>query len=347
MPFISAVELHAHFFAARAVQDFIDALRRQRVDRRVQVDVIAFRHRFNHLPVISALLPRTVPFQGRDGAFIKGAVRVRDQQIGIDFLLAAQPLAVRARAVRRIERKRAWLDFRQADAVNRAGQVFGVIQVCRRIDAEVLHRQIPFAQFQRGFDRIGQAGAHLAAFILIFRLADYQPVHHGFNRVILVAVQRDFILQAVHRAVGAHAHKTGLADLIQHSLVGALAAAHDRREDQQTRAFGQVFQGIHDFLRRLLAHLAAAHRAMRDARAGKQQAHVIIDFRDRADRGARIVRSAFLIDRYSRRQPIDVIDIRLVHLPEELARVRGERFDVAALAFGKDRIERQRAFPRP
>ena len=53
---------------------------------------------------------------------------------------------------------------------------------------------------------------------------------------------------------------------------------------------------------------------------------------------------AFLLDRNSRRQPFDRIDIRLSHLFEKLAGIGGERFDVSALSFRIDRIERQRRF---
>ena len=43
---------------------------------------------------------------------------------------------------------------------------------------------------------------------------------------------------------------------------------------------------------------------------------------------------------------VDRIDLRLVHAVEELPRVRRERLDVAALAFGVQRIEHQRRLAR-
>ena len=39
-----------------------------------------------------------------------------------------------------------------------------------------------------------------------------------------------------------------------------------------------------------------------------------------------------------------MVDVRLLHLPEELPRVRRERFDIPALAFGEDRVEGKRRF---
>src|SRR5262249_8841761 len=42
----------------------------------------------------------------------------------------------------------------------------------------------------------------------------------------------------------------------------------------------------------------------------------------------------------------DLIDVRLLHHFEELPRVGREAFDITALAFGIDRVEGERRFPR-
>ena len=47
------------------------------------------------------------------------------------------------------------------------------------------------------------------------------------------------------------------------------------------------------------------------------------------------------------RQPLDEVDVGLVHLPEELPRVGRQRLDVAPLALGEDRVEGQRGLARP
>jgi len=54
-----------------------------------------------------------------------------------------------------------------------------------------------------------------------------------------------------------------------------------------------------------------------------------------------------LLDGDSGREPFDGVDVRLVHDPEELAGVSGERFDVPPLLFGVQRVERERRFPGP
>jgi hypothetical protein len=44
---------------------------------------------------------------------------------------------------------------------------------------------------------------------------------------------------------------------------------------------------------------------------------------------------------------LDEVDVGLLHQLQELARVRRERFDVAALALGVERVECERRFPEP
>src|SRR5690606_11091475 len=63
---------------------------------------------------------------------------------------------------------------------------------------------------------------------------------------------------------------------------------------------------------------------------------------DGAHGGARVVRGRLLLDRDRRAQALDVVDVGFFHHAEELPGVRGQRLDVAALAFGVDRVERQR-----
>jgi hypothetical protein len=84
-------------------------------------------------------------------------------------------------------------------------------------------------------------------------------------------------------------------------------------------------------------------RTVRRPRPRKQQAQVIVDFGDGADRRARVVRCGLLLDRDRGRQAFDHIDIRLVHELQELARVRGQRLDIAALPLGIKRVEGERA----
>ena len=76
-------------------------------------------------------------------------------------------------------------------------------------------------------------------------------------------------------------------------------------------------------------------------RARKQQLEVIVDLRHRAHGGARVAHRVGLVDGNRGRHAFDLVYSRLVHAIEELARVCREGLDIAALAFGVERIEHQ------
>ena len=83
----------------------------------------------------------------------------------------------------------------------------------------------------------------------------------------------------------------------------------------------------------------AAVVAVRLADPRPEQAQVVVDLGDGADRRARVARGGLLVDRDRRREPLDGVDVGLLHLAEELPRVGRERLDVAALPLGVDRVE--------
>ena len=136
------------------------------------------------------------------------------------------------------------------------------------------------------------------------------------------------------------------AQLLELLAVLALAAAHDRRQDHEPRAVLQVHDLVDDLLGRLRRDRPAAVEAVRLADARPQQAQVVVDLRHGADRRARVARGRLLVDRDRGRQALDRVDVRLVHLPQELAGVGAQRLDVAALALGVDRVERERRLAR-
>jgi len=71
-----------------------------------------------------------------------------------------------------------------------------------------------------------------------------------------------------------------------------------------------------------------------------------MDFGNGADRGTRVVRGGFLLNRNGRRQTFDMIQIRLFHYRQKLTRVGGQRFNIAPLAFSKNGVKRQRRLTR-
>ena len=135
--------------------------------------------------------------------------------------------------------------------------------------------------------------------------------------------------------------------LLEQVGVLALAAADHRREHLVPGALRQLEQPVDDLLRALPGDRLAADRAVRRPGAGEQQPQVVVDLGDGADRRPRVAVGRLLVDRHRRRQALDEVDVGLVHLAEELPRVGRQRLDVAALALGEDRVERQRGLARP
>ena len=80
--------------------------------------------------------------------------------------------------------------------------------------------------------------------------------------------------------------------------------------------------------------------------AGEEQAEVVVDLGHRADRGSRVPGCALLVDADRRAQAVDLVDVRLLHLPQELAGVGAQRLDVAPLSLGIDGVEGKARLPR-
>ena len=188
---------------------------------------------------------------------------------------------------------------------------------------------------QRRLERIGEAP--FDAFL------QHEAVDDDLDLVVLVLGEPLVTLQELvdvdGLAVDARPHVPLAGQILEQRVVLALAAPHDGREHLEPQAVVHVEDAVDDLLGRLALQPRAVVRAVLHADAGVQQAQVVVDLGDRADGRSRVAARRLLVDRDRRRQPLDDVDVGLVHLPEELAGVRTERLDVAALAFGVDGVE--------
>ena len=75
-----------------------------------------------------------------------------------------------------------------------------------------------------------------------------------------------------------------------------------------------------------------------------EDAEKVVGLGHGADGRARVAGVAFLLDGNRGRKAGDLFDFGLGHLLDELAGIRRERLDVAALAFGVDRLKRKGGF---
>ena len=152
------------------------------------------------------------------------------------------------------------------------------------------------------------------------------------------------VADLVKGAVDLDALETLLLQLRQFLAVFALAPAHDGGEQEQPRAFGQGQHAVGHLADRLAFDGKAGGGRIRHADAGEQKPQVIVDLGHGADGRTGIFRGRLLFDGDGGRQPLDMIDIGLLHQFEELTRIGRQAFDITALAFGIDGVEREAGF---
>ena len=339
----------AHGFLARAAVHDLEGragTAQDRVVRRLgqvapgglHAEAHVLGQRLEFVPVVHAAA-RALLAPGENRALGDGELVV-DDLVRAELLLAAQARAVPARAVRRVEAERAGFEFLQHAAVFGAGELLGVQFLVRAaVLARVGHQdaQQALAAAQAQFDALGDAAA--------VALAQRHAVDDHVHVVLLELLQLQLLgfFQLVQRAVHPHARETLAAQVGEQLAILALAAAHDRGEQDGALVGETRQQAVGDLAGALLLDLAAAHRAVRGAHAGVQQPEVVVDLGDGADRGAGVVAGCFLVDGDGRGQARDALDVGFLHQAQELAGVRGEALDVAALALGVDGVEGQGA----
>src|SRR5262249_35699777 len=150
--------------------------------------------------------------------------------------------------------------------------------------------------------------------------------------------------EADHLAVYAGTDEAVPQHILEQVLVLALLPADHRGQHQEARPLRQRQDAGQDLLPRLRRDRPTALRAMALADTREQDAQIVVNLSDGADGRARVAGRRLLLDADRRRQPPEVIDVGLLHLPQELPRVARQRLDVAALPLGVERVEGQGTF---
>ena len=216
-------------------------------------------------------------------------------------------------------------------ARQRLGEVLELLPPVVRLDRD---RRDALGELERGLDRVGDAAADVG-------LGD-EPIDHDLDRVLVGLRQPDGLAELTHLAVDARAGEALACELVEELAVLALAPPHDRGQHLEPGAFGQLHHLIDDLVGGLAPDRATAVVAVRMPDTGVEHAQVVVDLGDRADGRPRVARRRLLIDRDRRREPLDEVDVGLLHLAEELPRVRRQRLHVSPLPLGVDRVEGER-----
>ena len=142
----------------------------------------------------------------------------------------------------------------------------------------------------------------------------------------------------------------GLADFLARARFlrrgGGIVSQREAIENKEAAACGHLQNAIGDFVDGVFADFVAAADAKGASGAGEEQAQIIVNFGGGGDGGARIARGIFLADGDGRGDAGDFVHVGLLDAIEELAGVGGKRFDVAALAFGVERVEGEAGLAR-
>src|SRR5262249_46570723 len=271
----------------------------------------------------------------RDGAVRDGQVFVLHDQLWIEIHDRADARALGTSTVRTVEREHSRCDFRVGNAALDAGKALAEVnRLVALLLIEPLDLEQVLAVFERDFEGVAES--------FFDARPNRQPIDQHFNGMTLVLVEDRLLAQLVELAVDFRAHETSTAQIRQFLAILALAVAHDGRKYVEARTLGPRHDAIADLLHALLGNFPSAVVAECVSHPGEQQPQVVVDLGYGADGRTRIVRGGLLLDRDSRREPLDRVEVGLLHLLEELARVRGQRLDIAPLPFRVDRVKRQR-----
>ena len=175
---------------------------------------------------------------------------------------------------------------------------------------------------------------------------DHQPVDDHVDGVLVLLVEVDLLVEIEQLAIHANSHESRLSSAGKHFLVLALSVPDQRGHDHQACPLWQVVELIDHLLDGLSGDLTPADWAVHAPDPRKQQAQVVVDLGHRPDGRSWVPGGTFLVDADRGAQSVDLVDVRLLHLSQELARVGAQRLDVATLAFRIDRVEGEARFSR-
>ena len=214
-PVVGVAEVDA--LAVAAVQNRFAVLALEAVERRFNIEIVVVGQGFHHVEVIDV-----APVPTADGAVGQGLGRFLHHQLRVEVLLHAQAVAGGAGAGRIVEGEHARFQLADAVAAHRAGEARGKHQFLGLCIVHAGHPGDAFGKTQGGLERLRQA--------LRSTRLNAQPVHHGVDAVLLVLVQRRWVVEIGHQCVDAGADEAAGQQFLEHVHVLALAVDDHRRQ---------------------------------------------------------------------------------------------------------------------
>ena len=268
---------------------------------------------------------------GDDRPLPDGKPPVGDDELLVEIHPGAQPPAVRAGPVGAVEGEHPGGEIRDADAAVRAGVQFAEEDL---IPAGHGDADQAVGERRRRFQGVAQP--------LPDPLLDDQAVDHHIDVVPPVLVEDDLLGQLPDLAVHADADVPLLHELLELLLELPLFPAGDGGEDRQPCIRRIREDRRQHRIDRLGLDLLAALVAVGDSDPGEEEAEVVVNLRHRPHGGPGVVGRRPLLDGDRRGEPFDGLHVGLVHLPDELPGIGGERLHIAPLTLCVDRVEGER-----
>ena len=272
-----------------------------------------------------------------DAAGFDGFVPVGNHLVDVDFRDDAQAVAIFACTVGRIEGEGVRFGFRVGNARGGAHQKLAV--VLHLLGLVVEDHDGTLAVFHRDLHAVGEP---LLRIIRHGEVIDRQLDIVDFVTIDLHAHDKGF-----HRAIDTHAGESLLADVLEQFAIMTLAPLHHRSEQRDGMTLVTLQNQVYELLFGIVDHLLLRVVGVGVGHAGVEQAQEVINLRDRAHRGTRVLVDGLLFDGNHRVEAGNLINVGMLHVADEMTGVRGVGLHIAALSLGVDGVKRQRRLATP
>ena len=336
---IAIVELNQDGFITTAEKDSLLYFLGQLGPGGVHVGVVNLSNATQRLKIIRRRRGGVGP--GGDRALGQGFALIGDDQIGVEGHADAETIAGGAGAEGVVEGEQPGFDFINGEAGDGAGELGGKHGAAVGVAAvriRVLGEGDAIGEGQRGFQALGEAAFQPCA--------DDDTIDHHFNIVLELFVERRDIVDFMEGAIDFNALKALLLQVGQLFAVFALAAADNGGQQVQPGAIAHGHDPVDHLGHGLGLDGQTGGGGIGHANTRPEQAHIVVNFRNRANGGAGVAAGGLLLDGDGGRQALYRVHIRLLHQLQELAGIGREALDITTLALCVDGIERQRAFAR-
>ena len=196
------------------------------------------------------------------------------------------------------------------------------------------HMHHAFAVFEGGVQRFAQRR--------LLRGQHVEAGHGQLDVVLLEAVDARKACGGQELAIDAQVGVAAWARPVGQLGVDALAVDHQRRQQADVLAFELGHELCGDAVGRLRLHGCVVVHAVLDTELDVEQAQEVPDLGGGADSRLATAARQALLDRHGRRDAVDRVHFRAASGLHDGARIGVEAFQVAALAFVEQDVERER-----